>query len=161
MDQVVAAGDAAAPRPFARNVMQIAVPRGNPGRVAGLADLARPGLKVALCQPQVPCGATAVDVFAKAGVAPRPVTLEADVKAVLAKVRLGEVDAGMVYVTDVRAAGDAVIGIAVPAEVNAATTYPIAVLTEAPNAAAAQEFVDYVLSPAGAAVIAASGFQRP
>ena len=82
-------------------------------------------------------------------------------KSVLAKVELGEVDAGVVYVTDVRAAGDKVKGIAIPASVNASTTYPIAALTTSKNLTAAQAFVDYVLSAAGTSVLLADGFEKP
>jgi molybdate transport system substrate-binding protein len=161
MQQVVDAGDAAAPRSFARNVLEIAVPPANPAGVSRLADLATPTVKVALCQPQVPCGAVAAQVLKKAGVAVRPVTQEADVKAVLSKVALGEVDAGLVYATDVRAAKDAVRGIEIPADVNASTTYPIATLDSAPNPAGAQAFVDLVLSDAGRTALADAGFKRP
>ena len=109
----------------------------------------------------MPCGATAEKVFANAKVTVQPVTLEPDVKSVLSKVQLGEVDAGMVYVTDVLAAGDKVRGVEIPADVNASTSYPIAALTSSANAAAAAAFVDYVLSPAGASVLTAAGFQQP
>ncbi len=161
MEQVVAAGLAAAPRPFAKNVLQIAVPPQNPAGVRGLADLARPGVKVALCQPQVPCGTVATQVLSNAGLTLTPVTLEADVKATLTKVRLGEVDAGLVYVTDVRAGGDAVRGIDIPADVNASTTYPIAALGRSSQAATARAFVEYVLSPQGQAVLTRAGFAAP
>jgi molybdate transport system substrate-binding protein len=161
MDSVVEAGDAADPKTFAKNAMEIAVPPANPAGVAALADLARPGLKLALCQEQVPCGATAKQVFDKAEVTVKPVTLGADVKAVLTAVRLGEVDAGVVYRTDVRAAGTEVKGIQIPAELNASTSYPIATLAKAPNAAAARVFVDYVLSADGAEVLTGSGFGGP
>jgi molybdate transport system substrate-binding protein len=161
MDSVVRGGDAAGPRTFARNVLEIAVPPDNPGRVAGLADLAAPGLKVALCQPQVPCGTLAQQVLDNAHVTVRPVTLGADVKAVLTAVQTGEVDAGMVYRTDVRAAGAKVHGIEIPAGQNASTSYPIAALAAAPNKAAAQAFVEYVLSADGMAVLAAAGFASP
>jgi molybdate transport system substrate-binding protein len=161
MAQVVAAKHATSPRTFARNVMEIAVPTGNPARVAGLADLGRPSVKVVLCQPQVPCGSTAGKVFAKAKVVVRPVSLEADVKATLTKVELGEADAGVVYVTDVLSAGPRVRGVPIPAMVNASTTYPIATLTGSTHAAAARAFVDFVLSDEAAGVLAAAGFQRP
>lgn len=161
MQQVVDAGDAASPQTFARNVLEIAVPPSNPARVTGVADLARPGVKVALCQPQVPCGAVAATVFANAKITVRPVTEEADVKAVLSKVTLGEVDAGLVYATDVRAAKDSVRGIAIPERLNASTTYPIATLDGAPNPAAARAFVDLVLSDSGRAALAAAGFEAP
>ncbi len=161
MDAVVAAGTAAEPRVFATNVMQIAVPPSNPGRVTGVDSLAGADVKTALCQPQVPCGSTATKVLANAAVTVEPVTLEPDVKSVLSKVQLGEVDAGVVYVTDVLAAGDKVRGVEIPADVNASTSYPIATLTESTNATAAAAFVDYVLSPEGAAVLAAAGFEQP
>ncbi len=161
MDAVVAAGAAADPKPFARNVLEIAVPPANPGRVTGVDSLASAAVKTALCQPQVPCGSTARKVFANAQLTVTPVTLEPDVKSVLSKVLLGEVDAGVVYVTDVLAAGDKVRGVEIPADVNAATSYPIAALTESANAATAAAFVDYVLSPAGASVLTAAGFQQP
>jgi molybdate transport system substrate-binding protein len=161
MDQVIKAGAAASPADFAGNVMEIAVPPGNPSNVTQLSDLTRPAVKVALCQKAVPCGSTAATVFANANLTVPPVTQEVDVKAVLTKVILGEVDAGVVYVTDVRAAGDKVRGIVIPAEVNASTRYPIATLTKAPNKATAQAFTDYVLSAEGAAVLTADGFARP
>jgi molybdate transport system substrate-binding protein len=80
---------------------------------------------------------------------------------VLSKVTLGEVDAGVVYVTDVMAAGSKVKGIEIPADVNASTSYPIAAVSKSQNLAVAQAFVTYVLSPAGAKVLAADGFQKP
>jgi molybdate transport system substrate-binding protein len=161
MDAVVAAKAAGTPMPFARNVAEIAVPPANPANITTLADLAKPGVKVALCEPEVPCGALAAQVFASAGLKVTPATLEADVKATLTKVELGEADAGVVYVTDVRAAGSKVTGIAIPAAVNATTSYPIAALTASKNPALAQVFVDYVLSADGARALAAAGFQKP
>ena len=161
MDQLVRAGAVEAPSAFAGNVLQVAVPPGNPAGIDELADLARPGVKVALCQAQVPCGAAAVAVLGKAGVRLTPVTLEADVKATLTKVRTGEVDAGLVYVTDVRSAGSAVRGIAIPAALNVQTQYPIGVLREARNPAGARAFTSYVLSAAGQRVLAAAGFTPP
>ena len=161
MDSVVAAQAAQAPVPFAQNVLEIAVPPGNPADITALADLARPGVKVALCQPDVPCGAAATAVFAAAGLTVTPVTLEADVKATVTKVELGEVDAGLVYVTDVLAAGGRVTGIEIPAAVNAATSYPIATLTATTSPALARAFVASVLSAQGATVLTAAGFGRP
>jgi molybdate transport system substrate-binding protein len=160
MDQVVAASAASAPKVFAKNVMEIAVPPSNPGKVTALDSLASPAVKTALCQPQVPCGATAAKVFTNAKITVKPVTLEPDVKAVLSKVQLGEVDAGVVYVTDVLAAGDKVKGVEIPADVNASTSYPIAALTTSANPKAASAFADYVLSPTGGTVLTAAGFQK-
>ena len=161
MDQVVTAGQAASPKNFAGNVMEIAVPPGNPAGVQGLSDLAKPDLKVAVCQATVPCGVTATKVFTNAKLTMTPVSQEIDVKAVLTKVTLGEVDAGLVYVTDVRAAGEKVKGIRIPTAVNASTKYPIATLTTAPNKAGGKAFTDYVLSADGAAVLTAAGFAKP
>ena len=161
MDQVTSAGAASSPTVFVKNTMEIAVPPTNPGHVTGVADLARKGVKVALCQAQVPCGTVAKTVFDNAKITVTPVTQEADVKSVLAKVTLGEVDAGVVYVTDVRAAGGKVKGIEIPGDVNASTSYPIAALTKVPNAAGAKAFVDFVLSAAGAAVLTQDGFAAP
>jgi molybdate transport system substrate-binding protein len=161
MQQVTKAEDAAPPTDFAKNTLEVAVPPKNPGSITKVADLAKRGVKVAVCQPQVPCGAIAQQVFTKAGITVRPATLEPDVKSTLAKVELGEVDAGLVYVTDVRAAAAKVSGVRIPASVNAATTYPIAPLTHSANPAAAKAFVQYVLSPAGRKVLTADGFLAP
>jgi molybdate transport system substrate-binding protein len=161
MDQAVSGGEAASPTNFVANTMAIAVPADNPAGIGTVADLARKGVKVALCQAQVPCGAAALEVLANAKVTLTPVTQEVDVKATLSKVRLGEVDAGVVYVTDLRAAGDKVRGIKIPDDVNASTTYPIATLTGSENAATAQAFVDYVRSTDGLAVLTAAGFAKP
>jgi len=161
MDQVVKTGDAASPTDFASNVMEIAVPPKNPAAITALSDLAGPGVKVALCQPAVPCGVTAAKVFTNARLTVTPVTQEVDVKAVLTKVSLGEVDAGVVYVTDVRAAGAKVRGIVIPADVNASTRYPIATLTKAPNKATAEAFTAFVLSADGASILTADGFAKP
>lgn len=161
MQQVVTGGDASDPVNFVRNVMEVAVPPANPAHVTSVNDLAKSSVKVALCQPQVPCGVTAAKVFANAKITVRPVTLEPDVKSVLTKVELGEVDAGVVYVTDVNAAGTKVTGIQIPDGVNASTEYPIATVSRSGNAATAQAFVAYVLSPAGRSVLSAAKFEKP
>jgi molybdate transport system substrate-binding protein len=146
---------------FANNVMEIAVPPDNPGKVTQVSDLTKAGLKVALCQAQVPCGATAKQVFDKQKLTVKPVTEGADVKSVLTAVQLGEVDAGVVYKTDVQAAGAKVKGIEIPDAQNASTSYPIASLKAAPNSAGAAAFVDYVLSADGEKVLADAGFAGP
>jgi molybdate transport system substrate-binding protein len=148
------------PANFVSNSLEIAVPPNNPGHVASLSDLAKKGVTVALCQPQVPCGAVASTVLANAKLKVTPKTLEPDVKSTLGKIELKAVDAGLVYITDVKAAGAKVKGIAIPASVNASTEYPIAALTKAPNPATAKAFVDYVLSPAGQQVLLAAGFAK-
>jgi len=161
MDEVVTGGDAADPTNFVANTMQIAVPPDNPAGIADVDDLAKKGVKVAICQADVPCGAGALTVFENAGIEVTPVTEEIDVKATLSKVTLGEVDAGVVYVTDVLAAGDSVKGIEIPADVNASTMYPIATLTSSENQETARAFFDYVLSPDGAGVLTEAGFSKP
>ena len=162
MQTVVDAGAAAGePTVFVRNVLQVVVPAGNPAGVTGLADLADPDLAVALCAPEVPCGVAAEKVFAAAGLTPSPDTLEQDVKAVLTKVELGEVDAALVYRTDVLAAGDAVEGIEVAEAEQAVNDYPLVVLAEAPNPDAAAAFVDLVLSQDGQDVLTGAGFRAP
>ena len=161
MTTVTAAGRSSAATVFARNRLEIVVPPGNPGRVMGLSDFGRRELTIALCEAQVPCGAASRTALTAAGVTPVPDTLEQDVKAVLSKVRLGEVDAGLVYRTDVRAAGSAVQGIHVAEADQATNDYPIAALTDSRNRAAAAAFVDYVLSEEGRKALAAAGFDAP
>jgi molybdate transport system substrate-binding protein len=149
------------PTTFVRNQLVIAVPKGNAHGVTGLTDLTKPGVKVALCAAQVPCGAAAKKALDAAGVRLTPVTLEQDVKSALAKVRLGEVDAALVYRTDARAATADVAGIEFPESAGAINDYPISVLKDAPNRAGAQAFVAYVLSDAGRSVLTQAGFQAP
>jgi molybdate transport system substrate-binding protein len=161
MDQVVTPGNASNPQNFAKNVMEVAVPPSNPAKVTSVNDLAKSSVKTALCQPQVPCGVVAAEVFKNAKITVKPVTLQPDVKSVLTQVELGNVDAGMVYVTDVEAAGSKVKGVAIPASVNASTLYPIAALTHSTNPSIAQAFVAYVLSPPGEQVLKAAGFAQP
>ena len=161
MDTVVKAGAATAPTVIAQNRMEIATPPRNPKQIATLADLARPGVKVALCQAAVPCGVAAAAVLTKAGVELTPVTLEADVKSTLAKVESDEVDAGIVYVSDVESAGAKVTGVPLPDASNVSTAYPVALLEGSRNKPTAQAFVDYVRTPAAFAVLKAAGFLSP
>jgi len=149
------------PRVFATNRLQIVVPAGNPKGIRELGDLIRPGLVVVLCAPAVPCGRYAVQALQKAGVSLVPASQEADVKAVVSKVALGEADAGIVYVTDVKAGGVTVQGVVIPEKQNVLATYPIAVLKAAHDGRAAQAFVDFVLSPQGQRVLASFGFGGP
>jgi molybdate transport system substrate-binding protein len=157
-----AVGSAAVnPTNFVTNTLEIAVPPGNPAGIHSVDDLAKSGVKVAVCDPEVPCGTVAQDVFKNAGITVHPAASLADVKSTLAAVESGEVDAGVVYVTDVRAAGNKVQGVTIPDDVNSTTTYPIAVLKDAKNPALAQAWVDYVLSPTGIQVLTADGFTTP
>jgi molybdate transport system substrate-binding protein len=161
MQTVVSAGDASSPQDFAKNTDEVAVPPSNPAKVTSVNDLAKSSVKVALCQPQVPCGVVAAEVFKNTGITVKPATLQPDVKSVLTQVELGNVDAGVVYVTDVKAAGAKVTGVPISASDNASTTYPIATISNSKNQSIAQAFVAYVLSPAGQAVLSAAGFQGP
>lgn len=149
------------PTNFVSNTMEIATPPGNPAKITSVEDLAKSSVKVALCDPAVPCGATAEQVFTNAKISVHPVSTEPDVKSTLAKVEIKEVDAGVVYVTDVRAAGDKVTGVTIDSDVNASTTYPISVLKDSANPSLAQAWVDYVLSSDGQQVLKADGFSAP
>ncbi len=146
---------------FVRNQLVIAVPKGNPKGIKTLADLAKPGVKVALCAEQVPCGAAAKKAVGAAGLKITPVTLEQDVKAALTKARLGEVDAALVYRTDAKAAAGDVDGVEFPESAGAINDYPITLLKDTANKAAAEAFVDYVLSDKARTVLADAGFQAP
>jgi molybdate transport system substrate-binding protein len=141
--------------------MEIATPTSPTTPVSSLSDLANPAVKVAVCQKDVPCGVAAQKLFDQNTLTVTPVSEEVDVKSVLSKVQLGEVDAGVVYVTDVKAAATTVVGVPIPAAQNVTTTYPIAPIAASMNSATAAAFVAYVLSPAGQQVLAAAGFSAP
>ncbi len=149
------------PVAFATNRLQIAVPPGNPAGVAGLADLADDALFVGLCAQGVPCGDLARETFARAGVVPAIDSNEPHVRALLTKVETGELDAAVTYVTDVAAAGDRVEGVPIPPDLNVTTTYPIAVLREAPNPLGAGAFVDFVTSSEARTILRDLGFGPP
>jgi molybdate transport system substrate-binding protein len=161
MKTVTDAKDAGTPSTFATNVLEVATPPGNPAAVKSVADLAKSSVKVAVCQAQVPCGATAQAMFALNKLTVKPVTEEPDVKSVLAKVELDAVDAGVVYVTDVKAAGAKVVGVEIPANQNVSTSYPIATLNASKNPSLAAAFMAYVLSSDGQSVLSAAGFGTP
>jgi molybdate transport system substrate-binding protein len=162
MSVVTDAGLAAdQPAVFASNVLEIAVPKGNPAGVTGLADFGRQDLTLAVCAPDVPCGAAARQVFTAAGVTAVPDTQEEDVRAALTKVELGEVDAALVYASDVASAGNSVEGVAFPEAEQAVNDYPICVLDGARNPGPAQAFVDLVLSDAGRKALVDAGFREP
>jgi molybdate transport system substrate-binding protein len=161
MKTVTDVGAAEPPTTFVSNILQIAVPKGNPGGITGLKDFADKTKKVAICAPQVPCGTAAVKVFSAAKIKPAPDTLEPDAKATLQKVSSNEVDAALVYRTDVIAAKETVDGLEFSEARQAVNVYPIAVLKGSMSAAAAQQFVDYVLSADGQAVLRKAGFGKP
>ncbi|MEV0351704.1 molybdate ABC transporter substrate-binding protein [Nonomuraea sp. NPDC050680] len=161
MKTVTDASSASAPTTFVRNKLEIAVPKDNPAKVDELKDLADSRVKVALCAEQVPCGAAAVKALDAAGLKVKPVTLEQDVKATLTKVELGEVDAALVYKTDVIASAGKVRGLEFPEADKAINDYPIATLAEAPAGDLAEQFVDLVLSQQGKDVLTKAGFEAP
>ena len=154
--------NAAEPVVFATNIAEIIVGAGNPEGVTGVDDLADPtDLIVVQCASEVPCGAYAERIYANAGIKVTPASLEENVKAVVTKVALGEADAGIVYATDVTAAGADAEGVEIPADINVVAEYPIAPLAEAPNANGAQAFIDFVLSDQGQKILASFGFLGP
>lgn len=142
--------------PFATNELQIVTPEGNPAHVTNLNDLAK--VDTVLCAKRVPCGRAADKVLTKAKVSPHVVSYEKDVKATLAKVISGDAQAGIVYATDVRAAGAKVAGVAIPARTNVHTTLPIAVWSDNDTA---KGFADLVRGAAGRKVLQADGFGLP
>ena len=160
MRSVVGAGEAADPVSIARNRLAILVAPGNPLGVRTLGDVVRPGLVLVVCAREVPCGRLAATAFRSAGLSPEPSSFEPNVKAVVAKVVLGEADAGIVYRSDVHAAGRRAQGIDIAARdgQDVETTYLMAVTSDAANAAAARSWVAFVRSPAGRAALTTAGF---
>ena len=146
---------------FATNTLEIAVPPDNPAKVTSFADLSKPGVKLVVCAPQVPCGAAAQKIETTTNTTLEPVSEENAVTDVLGKVESGEADAGLVYVTDVKAAGDQVKGIPFEESRGAVNTYPIATLAGSKNADLAAQFVQLVTSTEGQQVLAAAGFAKP
>lgn len=161
MDALVSEGLVDEPRDFATNHLAIAVPAGNPGGVDGLDDFADDDLLIGLCAERVPCGSLARRALDRAGVDPAPDTDEPDVRALLTKIEAGELDAGLVYVTDVIAAGPEVLGIELPPEHDVVAAYPIAVVDGSQRHDAAVAFAAYVLAPEGQEVLAELGFGGP
>lgn len=162
MTKAVDAGLVArAPVDFATNTLTIVTPPGNPKGIASFADLAKPGTTVVVCAPQVPCGSATEKVETATGVTLAPVSEESAVTDVLGKITSGQADAGLVYVTDAKGAGDKVTAIPFPESSGAVNTYPIAVLKASADAATAQKFVDFVTGPEGQKVLAEAGFAVP
>ncbi|GAA2196338.1 molybdate ABC transporter substrate-binding protein [Sinomonas flava] len=166
MDKITGGGLADGdPRAFATNTLVIAVRPGNPAGITGLADLAKPGVKLVACAPQVPCGSAARTAEAAAdngaGITLRPVSEESNVTDVLGKVIAGEADAGLVYITDVRGSGGKAEAVTFPEAASAVNTYPIVPLAESKNVEAARAFTAYVLGPDGRKALADAGFGAP
>lgn len=150
-----------APVTFAQNILTIVTAAGNPKHITGLADLAKPNVKVVVCAPQVPCGAATRKLEINAGVTVKPVSEEPNVAAALQKVASGEADAGIVYVTDAKRAGAEVATVPLREAARAVNTYPIAVVADSRNAQLAHEFVALVTGPDGKQALAAAGFTLP
>ena len=146
------------PQVFAHNKLEIVVAPGNPKHIAGLGDLAQPGLIYISAGPTVPAGKYALQALQKAGVTVTPRSLETDVKSVVSKIELGEADAGIVYTTDVKAAAGKVDGVTIPDSYNVVATYPVAVVKDSKSAGAAEEFITYVLSASGQSTLESFGF---
>jgi molybdate transport system substrate-binding protein len=162
MDKLTQAGMGdGQPQIFAINKLEIAVAPGNPKKIASFADLAKSGNTVVVCAAAVPCGSATKKVEDATGTQLKPVSEEQDVKSVLTKVTSGEADAGLVYVTDVNSAKGKVDGVNFPEADKALNNYPITVVKDAPQAALAKEFVDFVLSDQGKAALTKVGFQMP
>lgn len=161
MAVVVDAGNAADPVTFARNELAVVTPAANGAGIRSLADLERDDVLTAICAPDVPCGAATATLLEENGLRITPATLDPDVKSVLARVVTDEVDAGIVYVTDARAAGDAVTTIAIPTGTNVSTDYQVAVITDAAQSALADEFVALVSGDTGRATLTDLGFLAP
>ena len=149
------------PADFATNVLTIAVPPANPAAVASFADLARPGVKTVICAAQVPCGAATKTLEQETGSTLRPVSEESSVTDVLGKVVSGQADAGLVYVTDVRTAGDKVREVPFPESALAVNTYPIAAVRTSTNKDLAAAFVAAVTGPDGRRILSGAGFGTP
>lgn len=148
-------------RTIAHNSMTIAVAPGNPKHIQGLADLADPRLSVVLGAPSTPSGRYALQVFAKAGVTVAPKWEEIDVRSVLARVRTGEADAGIVYITDLKSAGAAASSVPIPAAQNITAAYPAAVLDRSGHKSQARTFVAWLTSPEAVAILTKYGFTPP
>ncbi|UPZ27092.1 molybdate ABC transporter substrate-binding protein [Streptomyces sp. LRE541] len=162
MKIVTDAGDTSGtPATFVRNELEIATLPGNPDGIASLKDLTKSGLKVVLCDKEVPCGAAAQKALDASKLKLTPVSYEQDVKAALTKVELKEADAAVVYKTDVRAAGDKVEGVEFPESADAVNDYPIASLKAAQNTEGAEAFIALVRSAEGQKVLTGAGFLKP
>ena len=162
MDKLIDAGlNGSEPVIFATNLLTIVVAPGNPLGITGVADLANTDIKTVICAPEVPCGNYANQIFTAAGVAVTPVSLEQNVRGVVTKVTAGEADAGIVYVTDVTAAGEAADMVEIPDDINVVAEYPIASVAASQNQAVDQAFIDFLTGPDGQAILAEYGFGAP
>jgi molybdate transport system substrate-binding protein len=148
-------------RIIAHNSMTIAVAPGNPKHIRELADLADSRLSVVLGSPTTPSGRYATQVFTKAGVTVVPKWEEISVRSVLARVRTGEADAGIVYITDLKSAGAAASSVPIPAAQNVRADYPAAVLDRSGHKDQARTFVAWLTSPEAVGILTTYGFSPP
>jgi molybdate transport system substrate-binding protein len=146
---------------FAMNDVVIATPVDDPGDISEIADLERSGVLVGVCAGQVPCGRYADELFSGLGIDPSVVTEEPDVRALATKLVEGELDAGVVYATDVRAAAGELRTVAIPPDSGVEATYPIAAITDSSDREAALDFLAFVRSGAGRAILRDAGFEVP
>jgi molybdate transport system substrate-binding protein len=162
MDTVVQADLATSdPVNFASNTLAIVTAPGNPRQIRSFADLAKPDLRVAVCQAAAPCGSATQRIEDKTGVRLNPASEEPVSAAVLSKVTGGEVDAGLVFFNDAHRAGDKVTTVRFPESADAVNTYPIVILRHATQPALAQKFVDLVTGTTGQRVLSQAGFNEP
>jgi molybdate transport system substrate-binding protein len=162
LQKAVDSGDITArPVVFAKNRLEIAVEEGNPQKVKRLADLGKSGLVVVLCADQVPCGKYAGESLTKAGVSVSPASKEENAKATLSKVSIGEADASIVYVTDVKASKGTTSGVKIADKLNVIATYPMGVVKDSQNAEAAKAWVQFVTSKDGQKTLRKFGFLPP
>ena len=161
MKKVTDPGNAGNPKVFAHNRLAILVAKGNPKKITGLKDLDKPGVTFVLCALEVPCGKYGQQALQKAGVKAQPKSLETNVKAVVTKVTSGQVDAGIGYVTDAKAAAAQADSVAITDQYNVLAEYPMAVLKQSANQNLAYAFLDYILSSEAQAVLAKYGFSAP
>jgi molybdate transport system substrate-binding protein len=160
MDSATSA-QASEPQAFATNVMALTTPAANPAHVQSFSDLDKPSVKFVVCVPTAPCGKVAQALLDQNHITGTPASQEVDVKSVLAKLTEGEADAGIVYATDVVAAGDRVTAVAIPGSAKQVTTYPIVALKQSEHADLAQQFVDLVTGSDGRQVLREAGFGKP
>ncbi|WP_029202170.1 molybdate ABC transporter substrate-binding protein [Ornithinimicrobium pekingense] len=158
LELLEASNRAGEPVVFTTNTLALAVPADNPAGIEGPEDLARDGIRLVVCRPEAPCGAAAQTLFAQLGISPAISSYEPDVRATLAKVSLGEADAGVVYNTDVATAADGVLAVEIPPQDNVVSRYPILAVSDNPLA---RVFIDEVLSARGQQHLADAGFVAP
>lgn len=155
------AGNEGEPEIFATNLLEIITAPGNPLGITGVADLANPDLIVVTCAAEVPCGTYSQEIFTKAGVTVTPDSFEENVRGVSSKVTLGEADAGLVYATDVLAAGDQAAGVEIPVDINVVAQYPIVATKVAAEPEVAAAFIEFVLGAEAQEILAGYGFTGP